>query len=95
MFVLCRTNFQCNDEVGELPFATWNVVRSCVKDVLAGKFAQCLLSLASTVPLSNIKRICLTQYNTELSEMALGRSKFSELPQDVRLSVTCTVKLFD
>lgn len=84
------TNSQCDDGVGELPFATWDVVRSCVKDALAGDDNG-----PSPIPLSNIKRLFRTRYNTELSETALGHSKLSELLQDVRLSGICTVKLLD
>lgn len=84
------TSSQCDDGVGELPFATWDAVRSCVKDALAGDDNG-----PSPIPLSNIKRLFRTRYNTELSETALGHSKLSELLQDAKLSEICTVKLLD
>lgn len=47
------------------------------------------------VPLSNIKRIFRSQFETELSETSLGHSKLSELLQDERLHDICTVRLLE
>ena len=47
------------------------------------------------VPLSNIKRLFRMQYQTELSETALGHSKLSELLQDSCLEGICTVRLLE
>lgn len=88
-----KSTFSCgqgDDGAGELPFATWNVVRSCIKEALTGDD-----DVPSPVPLSNIKRLFRTRFNTELSETALGHSKLSELLQDIHLNGICTVKLLD
>lgn len=81
---------QGDDGAGELPFATWDVVRSCIKEALTGEG-----DVPSPVPLSNIKRLFRTRFNTELSETALGHSKLSELLQDFHLNEICTVRLLD
>jgi len=77
--------------VGELPLATWESARQHLREALA--FA--MQEGADSVPLSNIKRIFRSQFQTELSETALGHSKLSELLHDVRLRDICIVKLLD
>lgn len=76
---------------GDLPLATWDTARAHLRVVLKAS----LEAGASSVPLSNIKRVFRAQFQTELSETALGHSKLSELLQDERLGDTCTVKLLD
>jgi hypothetical protein len=46
-----------------------------------------------TVPLSNVKRLFRSKFNTELSETVLGHSKLSELLQDPRMKDICRVRL--
>jgi len=77
--------------VGELPLATWVSARQHLREALA--FA--MQEGADSVPLSNIKRIFRSQFQTELSETALGHSKLSELLHDMRLRDICIVKLLD
>jgi len=77
--------------VGELPLATWESARQHLREALA--FA--MQEGSDSVPLSNIKRIFRSQFQTELSETALGHSKLSELLHDLRLRDICTVKLLD
>jgi len=54
---------------------------------------QALLEASPRVPLSNIKRIFRSEFQTELSETALGYPKLSELFQDPRLEGICTTSL--
>lgn len=77
--------------VGELPLATWETARQHLRDALT-----CSMQEGSdSVPLSNIKRIFRSQFQTELSETSLGHSKLSELLHDLKLRDICTVKLLD
>jgi hypothetical protein len=77
--------------VGELPLATWDSARQHLREALACSMREG----SDSVPLSNIKRIFRSQFQTELSETALGHSKLSELLHDLRLRDICTVKLLD
>lgn len=77
-------------ETSDLPTATWTVVRSSMLEALQGEDG-----LPGPVPLSNVKRMFRTRFNTELCETSLGHSKLSELLQDPRLGGICTVKLLD
>lgn len=77
--------------VGELPLATWVIAREHLRSILKKSMQEG----ANSVPLSNIKRVFRSHYQTELSETALGHSKLSELLQDARLDDTCTVELHD
>jgi hypothetical protein len=77
--------------VGELPLATWESARQHLREALASAMQEG----SDSVPLSNIKRIFRSQFQTELSETALGHSKLSELLHDLRLRDICTVKLLD
>lgn len=79
------------DSVVGLEIATWMVARKCLKLIMK----DALASQANQVPLSNIKRVFRSQYETELSETSLGHSKLSELLQDERLKDICTVRLLD
>lgn len=77
------------DGAAELPFATWSIVRKSMIEALQGEDGP------TTLPLSNIKRMFRTRFNTDLCETALGHSKVSELFQDRRLDGICTVKLLE
>lgn len=68
--------------------ATWELVRSCLTEILHG-----LQPGMTSIPLSNVKRLFRSRYHVELSETALGHSKLSELLQDVRLGDICSVRL--
>lgn len=73
---------------GTSTLATWDVVRSCLVDILKG-----MQPGLSSIPLSNVKRLFRSRFHVELSETALGHSKLSELLQDYRLHDICTVRL--
>merc|ERR1719506_3454343 len=77
--------------VSELTIATWKDARRCLKQIMT----ESLRAGVDQVPLSNIKRICRSQYQIELSETSLGHSKLSDFLQDERLSNICTVRLLD
>lgn len=79
------------DSVIGLEIATWMVARKCLKLIMK----DALASQVNQVPLSNIKRVFRSHYETELSETSLGHSKLSELLQDERLKDICTVRLLD
>lgn len=79
------------DSVIGLEIATWMVARKCLKLIMK----DALSSQVNQVPLSNIKRVFRSHYETELSETSLGHSKLSELLQDERLKDICTVRLLD
>jgi len=84
-------------------------VGSCTTDVGAGcqaypmlqpatlevarRYLREILQATTMVPLSNIKRIFRTQYQTELSETLLGHSRLSDLLHDPRFHDLCTVQL--
>lgn len=72
-----------------LRVASWEDARNCIKHILI----DALNSGEDKVPLSNIKRICRSQFCIELSETSLGHSKLSDFLQDLRLSDICTVRL--
>jgi hypothetical protein len=78
------------EDTSDLPFATWTVVRRSMLEALQGENG-----LPTPLPLSNIKRMFRTRFNTELCETALGHSKLSELLQDPCLDGICTVKLLE
>merc|ERR1719183_100765 len=78
-------------QVSELAIASWKDARRCLKKILT----ESLQAGVDQVPLSNIKRICRSQYQIELSETSLGHSKLSDFLQDSRLSDICTVRLED
>jgi len=77
--------------VSELTIASWKDARKCLKQILT----ESLEAGVDQVPLSNIKRICRSQFQIELSETSLGHSKLSDFLQDERLSNICTVRLLD
>lgn len=77
-----------------LTMATWEIARGCLRDILqnsasAGEEPGAL----GTVPLSNVKRLFRSRFQTELSETLLGHSKLSELLQDERFGDICFVEL--
>jgi len=75
----------------DLTVASWDTARMYLRTILG----ETLKAGSDSVPLSNIKRIFRSQFNTELSETSLGHSKLSELLQDSRLDDICTVRLLD
>jgi len=77
--------------VSELTIASWKDAKRCLKQILT----ESLQAGVDQVPLSNIKRICRSQYQIELSETSLGHSKLSDFLQDEKLSNICTVRLLD
>jgi hypothetical protein len=77
-------------ETSDLPFATWTIVRRSMLEALQGEDG-----LPSPLPLSNVKRMFRTRFNTELCKTTLGHSKLSELLQDPCLDGICTVKLLE
>jgi len=77
--------------VSELSIASWKDAKRCLKQILT----ESLQAGVDQVPLSNIKRICRSQFQMELSETSLGHSKLSDFLQDERLSNICTVRLLD
>jgi hypothetical protein len=74
-----------------MPIASWETTRQYVREILDSVPKP--LEGNRTVPLSNVKRLFRSKYNTELSETMLGHSKLSELLQDAKLSDICTVVL--
>jgi hypothetical protein len=81
-------------EVQELPFATFDVARSCLRAILDSEVAAAAGNHASCqVPLSNIKRLFRSRFQLDLSETMLGHSKLSELLQDEPFTSICEVKL--
>lgn len=73
---------------GAARVATWNNVRTSMKDIL-----DTMPEGSEFVPLSNLKRVFRSRFNLELSETSLGYPKLSELLQDSRLGEICTVRL--
>jgi hypothetical protein len=77
--------------VSDLTLATWETARTYLRIILSDS----MKANTDSVPLSNIKRIFRSQFNTELSETSLGHSKLSELLQDKKLDDICTVRLLE
>lgn len=75
----------------QLPLATWDVARTCLREILASATRKG----KSSVPLSTLKRLYRSRFHTELSETALGYTKLTELLQDQRIADLCTVKLLE
>eukprot|EP00927_Polykrikos_kofoidii_P047936 TRINITY_DN42209_c0_g1_i1.p1 TRINITY_DN42209_c0_g1~~TRINITY_DN42209_c0_g1_i1.p1 ORF type:complete len:1056 (+),score=192.81 TRINITY_DN42209_c0_g1_i1:151-3318(+) len=90
-----------NQDVAELPYASWESARSCLRTMLeeaaaaASSMEGDLSSgrVLGSVPLSNVKRIFRSQFQLELSETVLGHSKLSELMHDARFADICSVLL--
>jgi len=74
-----------------LPVADWSAARAKLRHMLA----SAMLRGTDKVPLSNVKRVFRSQYEMELSETALGHTKFTELLQDARFRDICEVRLQD
>jgi len=79
-------------EVTDLPIATWDTARSCMRAILS-EAAASQGQQQGHVPLSSVKRAFRAKFKTELSETMLGHSKLSELLQDQRFRDVCTVRL--
>lgn len=75
----------------QLPLATWDVARTCLREILASATRKGKAS----VPLSTLKRLYRSRFHTELSETALGYTKLTELLQDPRIADLCTVRLLE
>ncbi|CAK0887608.1 unnamed protein product, partial [Prorocentrum cordatum] len=67
--------------------AEWEQLRECMRSLMLH------VPVDGSMPLSNVKRLFRSRFQTELSETALGHSKLSELLNDPRLQDTCFVKL--
>lgn len=79
----------CSNTVrGVGPLVDWCRMRTCLREIL-----ESMAPGASSIPLSNMKRLFRAKFHVELSETALGHSKLSELLQDPRLSDLCSVRL--
>jgi hypothetical protein len=70
--------------------ATWETARQFLREILDRTASTGTLGM---VPLSNVKRLFRSKFQTELSETMLGHSKLSELLQDERFSDICNVEL--
>lgn len=82
------------DPAPSLTLASLEKARECLKEILASAEGDKSDPQApSMIPLSNVKRLFRSRYQTELSETALGHSKLSELLQDQRFSDICEVQL--
>jgi len=75
----------------ELSLATWETARKHLKEILEENASKS--GSLGTVPLSNVKRLFRSKFQTELSETKLGHSKISELLQDQRFGDICTLEL--
>jgi len=67
------------------PVATWEQVRMCMMAIL-----EC--TEGGSIAISNIKKLFTDRFGYELSETALGYSRFSDLLHDPRLSDICRVE---
>merc|ERR1719446_19478 len=72
--------------------ASWDTARQYLQDILESS-AKLSPDSIGTVPLSNVKRLFRSKFQTELSETKLGHSKLSELLQDERFADICRVQL--
>jgi len=72
----------------KLPLATWDVLRTCLQELLmqVGEIG---------FPLSNVKRVLRVRFKFDLSETALGYVALSELFKDFRIQDLCSVRLLD
>lgn len=77
-----------NSTRGMSTLVSWDMMRSCLRETI-----DSMGQGASSIPLSNIKRLFRSKFQVELSETALGHAKLSELLQDSRLSDLCSVRL--
>ncbi|CAK9061832.1 Hypothetical protein SCF082_LOCUS32326 [Durusdinium trenchii] len=81
-----------NTKAPQLELASLTKARQCLKEILQS--AELPDSTGpSMIPLSNVKRLFRSRYQTELSETSLGHSKLSELLQDERFADICEVQL--
>lgn len=75
-----------------LTMATWETAREFLREILS-ESAKSSDDHVGTVPLSNVKRLFRSRFQTELSETKLGHSKLTQLLQDKRFSDICSVEL--
>ncbi|CAJ1350876.1 unnamed protein product [Effrenium voratum] len=80
------------DQDKALSLASLEKARECLREILENAEVPGVHG-PSMIPLSNVKRLFRSRYQTELSETALGHSKLSELLQDQRFSDICEVQL--
>jgi len=80
------------DAENSLNMATWETARDFLRDILNDS-AKSSPDMVGSVPLSNVKRLFRSKFNTELSETKLGHSKLTQLLQDERFSDICNVQL--
>lgn len=74
-----------------MPLATWAVARNYLREILQGAATDD--GQPAQVPLSNVKRLFRSRYQTELSETMLGHSRLSDLIQDERFADLCSLEL--
>jgi hypothetical protein len=89
----CGKEEPASGENTQMQTATWGNTRQYLQEILAD--APETAEGNRCVPLSNVKRLFRSKYNTLLSETMLGYMKLSELLQDPQLSDVCTVRLGD
>jgi len=82
-----------SQEAVDLPFATWDTARTCLRKVLEDAAVEKEQRGPGMIPLSNVKRAFRSTFQLELSETMLGHSKLSELLQDDRFVDICFVRL--
>lgn len=73
------------ENVTAYPVATWEQVRLCMMAILEG-------TPEGAITISNVKRLFTDRFGLELSETALGYSRFSDLLHDPRLKNVCCVE---
>lgn len=78
--------------IAAMPLASWDLARNYMREILENAALPDQVG-PSTIPLSNVKRLFSSRYQTELSETSLGHSKLSELLQDTRFADICRVEL--
>lgn len=84
-----RLQRPCSGSGGDpagMPVATWDVARSCLKEMLQS-------APSHELPLPNVKRFFCSRFHVQLSETVLGYSKVSDLLQDRHFHDICEVKL--
>mmetsp|Transcript_21773 Transcript_21773/g.61833 ORF Transcript_21773/g.61833 Transcript_21773/m.61833 type:complete len:895 (+) Transcript_21773:95-2779(+) len=80
-----------SSDVAVMPLACWEVARAYLKEILQS--AAPADQGPALVPLSNIKRLFRSRYQTELSETMLGHSRLSDLIQDEHFHDLCSLEL--
>jgi hypothetical protein len=69
------------------PITSWNVFRACLRELFS--------SVSDGIPLSNIKRLFRSHFQSDLSETVFGFPTLGELMRDVRLKDICSIQLLE